>query len=521
MSRRQALLPAVLLLLLALPPASAGEQATAQPKPGVGDPSVSFALDDEEYVLRQVRLKSLAHLGYVLGSRGEAVVVDPMRDVEPYLGQAAALGLEVRFVLLTHTHADFVAGHMEIAARTHATILAPAASQAVFPHRPLADGDTLALGALTLEILATPGHTADAVTVLVRRGGSTSAPLLAFTGDALLVGDVGCPEAAVGETPMGLAEQAFDSLQRLALLPDETRVLPAHGGGRFCAAALEADTVSTIGRERKADPYLGIESRAAFVGLLLDRLPPAPAYHEPVAGLNRRGPARVDGDAVPVTLSAEDAALAVASGAWIVDVRAPDVYAAGHVRGSVNVPVAGPLEPWAGAVVPFGAPLLLVGDDAQTAQAARRLLRVRAEPAAGRLTVDVEAWRAGGLEVATSDLLTPEDLARRRAAGIEPLLVDVREGPEVARVRIDGSVHVPLGESARFAALFERDRPLVMICKSGYRSTMAVGLAERQGFERLANLAGGMDAWVAKGLPALGPPPDSGAADAGRSTLER
>ncbi|MHC5011942.1 MAG: rhodanese-like domain-containing protein, partial [Planctomycetota bacterium] len=381
--------------------------------------------------------------------------------------------------------------------RTDATIFAHGEGRFGFAHEAVEDGNEVRVGHVTLEFWSTPGHTFDSLCVLVHVPRRAAKPAYVLTGGALLVGSMGRPGAG-GESalPMALADQAFDAIQRLKLLPDETTMLPAHGEGTLCSAHVGPETVSTIGRERERNPYVLADSRAAFVSRALQGRGAEPPYFPHAREVNRRGPPALAVDDDPLTaLSGPDVAQAVATGVPVVDVRVPKAYAAGHIRGALNVAVKGPLETWVGMFVPPTAAPVLVGSEEQVREAAFRLRRIGYDRVHGILEGGMEAWRAAGFPVRESMLVEPHDLQRRMAAWVEPVLVDVRSPPEYAALRIGEHVNVPVTVHERFGRLFDPSCPLLMICKSGYRSSIAVGLAEQQGFERVGSLDGGIKAW--------------------------
>ena len=319
------LLPILLALALALllpTPATAGRTADAESAAHADQaavPQVSFEERIGDTVLRQYQLGCLSQLTYLLGSDGEAAVVDPQRDIQHYLDDAKALGLKVTKVFLTHTNADFVAGHTEMAARTGATIYIAANSESAFPHETLEDGEKVRLGQATLEFWATPGHTLDSMTILVHVPQSLVDPAWALTGDTLFIGGIGRPDLVGGETtPVVLAGKAFDTMARLRTLPDATKVLPAHGAGSLCGAHLSPDTVSTIGEEKRTNPYLAPMSRAKFVSRIVTGLPVAPAYFKENVRINREGPPVIERmPTMPTALSPTAAKALVDAGAWI------------------------------------------------------------------------------------------------------------------------------------------------------------------------------------------------------------
>jgi len=476
-------------------------------------PQLSYERRAGEVTLRQYQLGCLSQLTYLIASRGEAMVVDPQRDVEHYVRDATELGARIRYVALTHTNADFVAGHTELAARGGAQILISAESGSQFPHRGMRDGEVVTLGAATIEFISTPGHTLDSMTVLVHVLGADAGveadPLWAMTGDALFIGSIGRPDLAQGTvSPTALAGKAFDSIQRFRTLNDATIVLPAHGAGSLCGAHLSPDTTSTIGREKATNPYFQIKSRAAFVARDVSGLPPAPQYFAYNVALNRKGPPVVDWtDEMPRALAPSEVRAAIEDGAWAIDLRDARSYSSLHLEGSVNVSVRGRLDTWTGIVIPFDAPLVLVGSPAEVREAAFRFKRIGLDRVVGYLATDLEAARAAGLSVRTTELVPPAALAERIARGTEPILVDVRTAEEHAELAIGEYAHIELTDWKRFGEVLDRDMPVLFVCNSAYRSSMAVGLAERLGFRHVASLAGGLDAWLDAGLPVYGTAP--------------
>ena len=488
---------AVLLAALAF----AEDPAPRTPKRDPGLLAVAYETrgdGEDHYVIRQYEVPCLAHLSYLVGAGREAFVIDPQRDVEPYLRDAAALGLEITRVILTHTHTDFVAGHGELRVRVGAAVVTAA---------DLEPGWTTAeLGSLQVGLRPLAGGPRDGLLVLVRPMGPDGAPAFVFTGDALLVGGVGGPEDVSGGVPiLDQAEQVIDAVETVKLLPETTKILPAHGGGRFGGRKLAPYTVSSLERERTVNPFFAVESRAAFLARVLALDVGAPASHARILRMNREGPQPVRWHAEPAGIAPAD--LPPLAEAWLVDVRSQAEYSAGHVLGAVNVPVGGAFEPWVATVVPPDVPLYLVGGDAEVHAAVRRLHRVGYE-ARGALVGGMDAWRAAERPVERCDLVSPQDLGRRRAAGIEPLLIDVRSPAEFRAARIADCVNVPLEAATRLGRLLQPDTRCLMICKSGYRSGIAVGLAERLGVRGVGNLAGGVEAWRAAGLPLLPAPAD-------------
>ena len=496
--------PVALFVASLLAPLTAQDAERAAHQDTASTPQVSFEQKGDGWLLRQYQLGCLSHLSYLLVVGTSAAVVDPQRDVDHYLADAKALGATIQHVLLTHPHADFVAGHTELRHRTGAEIHVSELAHAEFPHHALRDGDRVALGTVSLEMWATPGHTPNASTFLIRVPGAATDPAFALTGDTLFVGSIGRPDL-LDVPPAQLAAQSFTSVQRLKTLPDATLVLPAHGAGSLCGAHLSPDTTSTIGKEKATNPYLQIASQATFVANVISHQPVAPQYFGFNVALNVKGPPIIERSVqLPAALELAAVRTLLEQNGWIVDLRDQQTYAAGHLEGSINVALRGRLDTWTGIVVPFESQLVLVGSDAEVREGAFRLRRIGYDRIAGHLPADLAAWRSAGLTVRTSKLITPRELFAAMQKGTEPLIVDVRSRDEYDDLRLGEVGNIPVTEGERFGKSLAKDAPVLMVCNSAYRSSLAVGIAERQGFQDIASLDGGLDAWLEAGLPAIG-----------------
>lgn len=452
-------------------------------------------------ILEQHYLGCLAQASYLVVDEvsGVAAVVDPRRDVDLYLDRAQELGARVEHVLLTHFHADFLAGHLELVERTGATIHMGAAAQAEYAVHGLEDGASIELGPeVRLEALETPGHTPESVCYLVHEGGALHAVL---TGDTLFIGDVGRPDlmASVGLTAQELAGKMYDSLQRLLALPDETLVYPGHGAGSPCGKNLSDETVSTIGQQRVSNYALQPQAREAFVTALTAGQPAAPAYFPHTAGLNKRGHATLDGVLAgalePLTL--EQVRARQAEGATVLDTRGAEAFRDGHLAGSVAVGLDGNFASWCGRLLDLEAPIVLVAPPGQEREAALRLGRIGLDRVAGYLAEPLEG----------AETLPQVDVSAAAAAlGGEdpPLLVDVRFPGEVESGHIEGAVPLPLGDLPARLGELPRDRRLLLQCKTGYRSMSAASLLRRAGYTDVVDLAGGIEAWRSAELPIVG-----------------
>lgn len=469
-------------------------------------PQVSFEERIGDFFLRQYQLGCLSQLTYLLGSDGVGVVVDPQRDVAHYLRDARELGLNIRYVFLTHTNADFVAGHTELREKTGAEILISAESHSEFPHRPLADGDSVEIGKARLVFWATPGHTLDSMTALVHVPGAPADPAYALTGDTLFLGGIGRPDLVGGDiTPALLAGKSYDAIQRLRKLPDGTKILPGHGAGSLCGAHLSPETVSTLGEEKKKNPFLGDRSRSSFVAEMITNLPLAPAYFSYNVSLNRKGPPLVQWtETLPSALTTQNVQELAGNGTWLIDVRGKGEYATSHVPHSVNIDVRGRLDTWTGAIVPHDASIVLVGSEDEVREAYFRLKRIGYDKITGYLEGGLDAWRAAGLPTRQTRHYSVQELHEAIRSGNEPLIVDVRTPAEYAEARIGNYANIPVSDYERFGKVLDRTKPVVLMCNSAYRSSLAAGLLEKQGFEDIGSLTGGLEAWLDASYPIVG-----------------
>ena len=451
-------------------------------------------------ILEQHYLACLAQASYLIADEksGIAVVVDPRRDVEIYLESARAHGVRIAHVLLTHFHADFLAGHLELRARTGAAIHLGARARADYPFVPMSDGGELELGPrVRLAFLETPGHTPESVSILVfDRAESERDPHAVLTGDALFIGDVGRPDlmASVGITARELAAELYDSLHaKLLRLPDATLLYPGHGAGSMCGKNLSSETVSTIGAQRSSNYALQPMDEAAFVELVASEQPQAPAYFGYDADLNRRERPTLE-DALEranVPLVLEDLLRKQNAGTQVLDTRDADLFAGGHLKGSLNVGLGGKFAIWCGTLLDPARPIAIVAAPGKEQESMLRLGRIGFDRVAGYLAGGSEVL-AGHPELEASfERVAPRDLAAHLASLPAPLVVDVRTNAEREQGALPGSVHVPLDELPARADELPRDRPLLVHCQSGYRSSIAVSLLEGRGFERLSDLREG------------------------------
>lgn len=448
----------------------------------------------------QYYLECLSHASYLVGDEttGVAAVIDPRRDVAEYVADAEAAGLRIAYVIETHFHADFLSGHLELAEATGAEIVFGAAAAPEFPARLVEDGERISLGDVVLEFRATPGHTPESTSVVVWEHADDRTPWGVLTGDTLFIGDVGRPDllASVGVTADELGSMLYDSLRdKLLTLPDSTKVWPAHGAGSACGKNLSTATVSTIGEQRRENYALQPMSRDRFVAMVTEGQPAAPDYFVHDAILNRKARGLLD-EAVPRAMTFAEVEAAREGGAVVIDVRDATAFAAGHLAGSVNVGLDGRFAEYAGEVADPGDEIVVAATDADLAAEAKiRLGRIGFDRVVGALH-DVEGALAEHPEAARrSSRLTAAELADRMDDTPELQLVDVRNPGEADLGMIDGAVNVPLAALRRRVGELDLDRPIVVHCAGGYRSSIGASWLRSAGAADVSDLLGGYSAW--------------------------
>jgi len=460
-------------------------------------------------ILKQFYLPCLAHASYFIGDEatGTAAVVDPQRDTDEYIAFSAEHKLKIKHVILTHLHADFVAGHLELRDRAGATIHLGAKAKAGYAFSPLADGSTIELGRVRLKALETPGHTPESISILVYDlNVSEAKPHAVLTGDTLFIGDVGRPDlrAALGWSAADLGGMLFDSLHtKLLRLPDDSLVYPAHGAGSLCGKALSKETVSTLGEQRKSNYALQPMSKEAFVQVVTADQPDAPAYFNYDAVLNSEERPTLEQalarEMNPLTL--ERVLELQAAGAQILDTRETGEFAAAHLAGSINIGLIGQYATWVGTVLDREHPIVIIADPGRENESAIRLGRIGFDHVAGYLQDGMRSLESRPELTKKTERLSAPFAAELLASGEPPLAVDVRSSREREQKFIAGSLGMPLNHLVENIGMLPKDRPLLMYCAGGYRSSIAASLLQRKGFEHVSEIAGGLAGWEAAKLP--------------------
>ena len=454
---------------------------------------------------KQFYLGCLAHASYIIGSEREAAVVDPQRDVEQYIEDAAAHNLKIKYVIETHLHADFVSGHRELAARTGAEIVFGSKAEATFPHRAANEGDELKVGKIVLRVMETPGHTPESISILVVDPAKSDQPDKILTGDCLFVGDVGRPDLAGGKgyTPQMMAGMMYDTLhQKMLQLPDETEVYPAHGAGSMCGKNMSKETWSTIGEQRKVNYALQPMLRDEFIRMMTSEMPDAPAYFKKDAEINRTGAPALTEIARPAPRSPEEVKALGTQGHTILDVRAAADFGAGHVPGSLNIGLGGQFAIWAGVLISMGTPIVIVADSAEKIdEAVTRLARVGLESVEGYLDGGIDAWRSADLEVARVPQISVDDLNDLVGKQTDLQVLDVRREAEFKSGHVPPAVPAELSKLEHTKLTLDPAKPTAVICAGGYRSSAATSILEQRGFTNLLNVTGGTGAWIKAGYP--------------------
>ncbi len=452
-------------------------------------------------IFEQHYLECLSQASYFIGdeSTGRAVVVDPRRDVSPYIQTAADHGMDIELVLETHFHADFLSGHLELAGATGATIAYGDKAETEFDSRKLAHGERISLGEVILEIRHTPGHTPESISIVVYES-QHAPPYAVLTGDTLFIGDVGRPDllSSKGMTSEELAAMLYDSLHgQLMTLPDQTRVYPAHGAGSSCGKNLSSDTWSTIGAQRRTNYAVADMSKADFITVVTAGQTAPPAYFSYDAGLNRMLRPLLDESTPPRAMSLGDVLVAQSEGAVVLDTRGPAEFASGHLSNSINIGMAGRYAEFAGGMITPESEIVIVAEVDRALEAKNRLARIGFDNVIGALA-DPEMAMAENPDAVTTSRRVDLTGLRSAMATIDDLqLVDVRQPGETAGGVIAGAILIPLTQLNEMMATLDRDRPTIIYCAGGFRSSIAASQLVANGFSNVSDLLGGFGAWDA------------------------
>jgi hydroxyacylglutathione hydrolase len=464
-------------------------------------------------ILKQYYLGCLAHASYLIADKasGTAIVVDPQRDIQQYLDDAEQLGVKIRHVFLTHFHADFLAGHLEMRDRCGADIRLGGQAKAEYKFVPMKDGDTLDLPGLRLQVLETPGHTIESISILVfDLTSSADKPYAVLTGDTLFIGDVGRPDlrASLGWSAEELGAHLYESVQyKLLPLPDETLVYPAHGAGSLCGKNLSSDTVSTMGEQRRFNYALQPMSKEDFIRIVAADQPDAPAYFTYDAILNTRERATLDTtlEKVLQPLSLDEVLALGNAGAQLLDVRESADYAKGHLAGTINIGLGGQYATWAGTILDPKRPIVIIAEPGREQEAAIRLGRIGFDDMKGYLGNGMEALANRPGLVQSTERVSAPMLAEELSSQHPPQVIDIRAPREWSAGHIDGSINLPLTQLQQNLDQVPRDRRIAVHCAGGYRSSIATSLLHRYGINNVIELAGGIAAWEAAKQPIATP----------------
>ena len=443
---------------------------------------------------KQFYLGCLSHASYYLGSEGEAAIIDPQRDISQYLDEAEANGQKIKYVIETHSHADFVSGHLELADKTGAEIIYGQRANTQFPTHKVKDGDELSVGKIKLKFLETPGHTPEGITILAENTEDASEPVKMFTGDTLFIGDVGRPDliGSKGFTAEQMGEMLYDSLHNKILpLPDETEVYPAHGAGSLCGKSLSKETWSTLGNQRQFNYALQPMNKEEFVKLVAADQPEVPAYFPRSAAKNLEGSMKLEDLPRPRQLLSDEIE---AFDGVVLDVRPNSEYGAGHVPNSINIGLGGQFASWAGTMIPIGTPIALAADsDAQVDEAFTRLARVGHDTVTAYILMkDFAGDKRTVTQVSVDDV--------SKLLGEEMQFVDVRRAAEHANGHAPTTINIPLDKLPSEFEKLDPTKPTYVICQGGYRSSVGTSVLENAGFTELYNVTGGTAAWINAGL---------------------
>lgn len=459
---------------------------------------------------KQFYLESLGHASYFLGSEetGEALVLDARRDVEAYFQEARRQGMRIRYAADTHQHNDYLSGICELPQRDDIQLLAGGRAEVAYGARPMGDGERLQMGEVAIEVMETPGHTPEHISLLVTDRSRGEEPLMLLSGGALLVGDLARPDLLGGpeETRRHAGQFCHTLQEKILALPDFVQVYPTHVAGSLCGGSIGSMLSTTVGYERRMNRLLaGIASTEEFIGQCLDLedLPAVPPYWRRMRKLNTEGPPLLGVLADPPPLQAADFERLRRAGAIVLDCRSPEAFSI-HIPGALNVGTGPSFATWAGTVVPPDVPLLLVLETPSDLwEVCWQLLRIGYSLPEGWLAGGMRAWRSGGGELEALPQWTVQELSEGLAQDKALMVLDVRQPAEWSSGHIPEAVHITGAQLPERAAELPKERPIAVICGSGYRSSVAASLLRRRGVPGVYNVLGGMSAWEQRGMPTV------------------
>ena len=445
---------------------------------------------------KQFYLGCLAHASYYIGSENEAAIIDPQRDVQQYVDEAQANGQKIKYIIETHSHADFVSGHIELASKTGAQIIYGQRAETAFPALKVADGDKIAVGSVELKFIETPGHTPESITIVATDTTDPDSPAKMFTGDTLFCGDVGRPDliGSKGFTPEQMGGMLYDSLrEKILKYPDETEVYPAHGAGSLCGKSLSSETWSTLGAQKSTNYALKPMSKDEFIKIVASDQPAVPAYFPKSAERNLAGPASIDDLPRPKELSSSEVSN---FDGVVLDVRSAADFGSGHVPNAINIGLSGKFATWAGTFITVGTPLAIAATTKeQVDEAFMRLARVGLESVVGFVLMS----NFDG-ETRSIKQISANDASDGLSSGSSVQFVDVRQPGEYGAGHAKGAINVPLNSLPANIDKLDPEMPTYVICQTGYRSSLATSMLENAGFRLVNNVAGGTTGWIEAGL---------------------
>ncbi len=456
--------------------------------------------------LEQIYTGCLAQGAYYIGSNGEAAIIDPLREVQPYIDRAAKNGDTIKYIFETHFHADFVSGHVELARRTGATIVYGPNAETGFKAHIATDGEEFKLGEFTIRALHTPGHTMESTCYLLLN--ADGKPHALFSGDTLFIGDVGRPDLAqkVGSiTKEDLAGHLYDSLHtKVMTLPDDVIVYPAHGAGSACGKNMSKETFDTLGHQKEVNYALRASSKEQFIREVTDGIAAPPFYFPMNVALNKGGAPALDQvmahGLTPLSPEALESAVE-AEGALVLDTRTAQTFKDGFIPGSINIGIKGDFAPWLGTLVTdIKQPIVIVADEGAEEEVVTRMSRVGYDNSRGFLKGGFPTWKAAGKEVDTIESISAQELAARRKQGALKIM-DVRKPGEWNAAHLKEAEHAPLAEINDHMAAFSTSAPNYIHCAGGYRSMIAASILKARGISNVVDIAGGFGAIKTTGLP--------------------